>query len=334
MGGETAPVETSTLLDGEQRIAVGDLEIAYQTFGDASAVPLLLVMGLGTQMLGWPEDLCQDLADQGHYVIRYDNRDIGCSTHLDHLRAPRLRQMQGYATRRQEPPYTIDDMAGDALGLLDALQLGRTHLVGVSLGGFIAQTAALRDQSRFRSLTLIMTSTGSRRVGQPRPGLALAMARRPAVTSKEEAVQATLAAYADIGSPGFPLDEPYLRAKSAMAYDRSHDGAGYLRQLAASVAQPNRTEALAGLDLPTLVIHGLRDPLVRKSGGLALARIIPGAKFVGYNGMGHDLPRALWPDIGREIGALATRADDATSPSSPEPAPGGAEVPAGATADA
>lgn len=296
------------LVDGEQRTTVGDLDLAYQTFGDPTDIPMLLVMGLGTQMIGWPEDLCEDLASRGHFVIRYDNRDVGCSTHLDHLPAPSMAQMQGHAIRRQAPPYTMDDLASDAIGLLDALDLGRTHLVGVSMGGFIAQTAALRTPERFRSLTLLMTSTGSRRVGQPRPALLWSMARRPVITSREEVVAATLATYAEIGSPGFPLDEPYLRAKAELSFDRSHDGAGYLRQLAASVAQPNRTEALRKLELPTLVVHGLSDPLVRPSGGMALARTIPGAKFVGYAGMGHDLPRALWPDLAREIGALAESA--------------------------
>lgn len=303
-------MDTSNLLDGERRIRVSDeVEIAYQTFGDPGDAPLLLVMGLGTQMLGWPEDLCRDLAARGHYVIRYDNRDVGCSTHLDHLRAPTIAQMRGLAIRRQEPPYTVDDLASDAVGLLDALSIDTAHLVGVSMGGFISQVAAMTHPERFRSLTLMMTSTGSRRVGQPRPGVLWAMARRPPVRNKEEAVAATLAAYAMIGSPGYPIDETYLRAKSELAYDRSPDGGGYARQLAAVIAQTDRTAALRKIDLPCLVIHGLADPLVRSSGGLALARTIPGAKFVGYAGMGHDLPRALWPDVAVEIGALAARAD-------------------------
>ncbi len=305
-------MDTSTLLDGERRISVSDeIEIAYQTFGDAGDDPILLVMGLGTQMLGWPEDLCQDLASRGYYVIRYDNRDVGCSTHLAHLRAPSIAQMRGLAARRQAPPYTIDDLADDALGLLDAIDLATVHLVGVSMGGFIAQSAAMRHPERFRSLTLMMTSTGSRRVGQPRPGVLWTMARRAAPRNRDEALDATVATYGQIGSSGYPLDEEYLRAKAGLAYDRAPDGAGYARQLAAVIAQPNRTEALRSIELATLVIHGLADPLVRPSGGLALAQLIPGAKFVGYAGMGHDLPRALWPDIATEIATLAARSDHA-----------------------
>lgn len=309
--------ENHHLVEGERRIAANGLEIAYQTFGDPSDPAVLLVMGLGTQMIGWPEDLCNDLASQGHFVIRYDNRDIGCSTHLDHLPAPTMAQMRGYATRRKAPPYAIADMAVDAIALLDALALDTVHLVGVSMGGFISQTAAIAHPERFRSLTLMLTSTGSRRVGQPKPGVLLNMSRQKAVRSREEAAAATIATYAEIGSPGYPVDEAYLRAKAELSYDRNHDDAGYTRQLAAVIAQPNRTAALARLRVPTLVIHGLHDPLVRPSGGIALAKTIPGAKFVGYAGMGHDLPRALWPDLGREIGGHLARADalGATEPS-------------------
>ena len=304
-------LDTEGWLAGEDRVAVNGLDLAYQTFGDPADPPVLLVMGLGTQMLGWPEDLCHDLAGAGHYVIRYDNRDIGGSTHLHHLPAPTIVQMRGYATRRKPPPYSIDDMAGDAIGLLDALGLGVVHLVGVSMGGFIAQTAAIRAPERFRSLTLMLTSTGSRRVGQARLSVLRNMAKEGSVSTPEEAAAATLTAYREIGSPGYPFDEDYLRRKALIGFERgAGDGDGRSRQLAAVIAQPNRSVALARLALPTVVIHGLADPLVRPSGGIALARIIPGAKFVGYAGMGHDLPRDLWPDMGREIKALFTRADE------------------------
>ena len=302
---------THPLLVGEQRIAANGIEIAYQTFGDPTATPMLLVMGLGTQMLGWPEDLCEDLASQGHYVIRYDNRDIGCSTHLNHLPAPTMADMRGYATRRKAPPYAIADMADDALALIDALGLGTVHLVGVSMGGFISQTVAIKQPDRLRSLTLMLTSTGSRRVGQPRPGVLWNMSRQKEPSTREAAVAATVVTYRAIGSKGYPFDEAYLRSKAEASFDRDHDDDGYTRQLAAVIAQPNRTAALAQLRLPTLVIHGLADPLVRPSGGLSLAKTIPGTKFVGYEGMGHDLPRPLWPDMGAQIGALAKRADQA-----------------------
>ncbi|MCU1357448.1 MAG: alpha/beta hydrolase fold protein [Acidimicrobiales bacterium] len=302
---------THPLLVGEQRIAANGIEIAYQTFGDPTATPMLLVMGLGTQMLGWPEDLCEDLASQGHYVVRYDNRDIGCSTHLNHLPTPTMADMRGYATRRKAPPYAIADMADDALALIDALGLGTVHLVGVSMGGFISQTVAIKQPDRLRSLTLMLTSTGSRRVGQPRPGVLWNMSRQKEPSTREAAVAATVVTYRAIGSKGYPFDEAYLRSKAEASFDRDHDDDGYTRQLAAVIAQPNRTAALAQLRLPTLVIHGLADPLVRPSGGISLAKTIPGTKFVGYEGMGHDLPRPLWPDMGAQIGALAKRADQA-----------------------
>jgi pimeloyl-ACP methyl ester carboxylesterase len=312
----------------EQHIAVGDLDIAYETFGDPADPPMLLVMGLGTQMVGWPEDLCQDLADHGYWVIRYDNRDIGRSTQLDHLPAPALSAMAGLALRTKRPPYSVADMADDAIGLLDALGLGTAHLVGVSMGGFIAQTAALAQPDRFRSLTLIMTSTGSRLVGQPKPGVLWNMAQTTEPTTPDEVVASTIEVYTRIGSPGFPVDREYLETKALLSLERSgaRSSAGYQRQLAASIAQPNRTGALRTLRLPTLVIHGLSDPLVRPSGGLALAKTIPGAKFVGYDGMGHDLPRPLWADMAREIGGHANRADEVADPTTPDPTVGKGET--------
>ena len=302
--------EPHPLLVGEARAALPNgIEIAYQPFGDPSDVPMLLVMGLGTQMLGWPEELCEDLASRGFYVIRYDNRDIGCSTHLAHLPRPTMAQMRGYATRRKAPPYAIADMADDALALLDVLGLGTVHLIGVSMGGFISQTAAIKAPERFRSLTLMLTSTGSRRVGQPKPNVLFNMARQAEVKTPDDAVRATVATYKEIGSHGYPFDEAYLAEKARLSFERAPRELGYERQLAAVIAQPNRTAALTRVKLPTLVVHGLHDPLVRPSGGLALAKAIPGAKFVGYHGMGHDLPRPLWGDMADQIGSLATKAD-------------------------
>jgi pimeloyl-ACP methyl ester carboxylesterase len=308
-------LDAATVLAGEQRVAANGIELAYQTFGDRSGVPLVMVMGLGTQMIGWPEDLCNDLAERGYFVVRFDNRDIGLSTKLDHLPAPSFAQMRGFATRRKAPPYSFDDMADDTFGLIDALDLGRVHLVGVSMGGFISQTAAIRHPERIRSLTLIMTSTGSRRVGQPKPGILWRMTQAKQPTTPEEAIESTLDTYKVIGSPGFPFDDEYLRAKTIISFEReARDEGGYLRQLAASVGQPNRTAALRTLRLPALVMHGLSDPLVRPSGGIALAKAIPGAKFVGYHGMGHDLPRPLWPDMAAQIASVAARADAELTP--------------------
>lgn len=289
-----------------KRVPANGIEIAYETFGDRGAPPLVLVMGLGTQMLAWPDPFCADLAERGHYVVRFDNRDVGASTHLDGVRAPKLTQV---IARRQRPPYTIDDMADDALGLIDALDLGPVHLVGASLGGFIAQTAAVRSPERLRSLTLIMTSTGSRRVGQAKPKLISRLVQRPTITDPEQAMDAIVETFRVIGSKGYALDEERLREVGARSFERGYDPWGYRRQLAAVAGQPNRTEQLRDLRLPTLVMHGLHDPLVAASGGLALARIIRGSRFVGFSGMGHDLPRELWPEFADHITALTRRAE-------------------------
>lgn len=291
-----------------QRVPVGDLEIAYETFGERGDPPMLLVMGLGTQMLAWPDELCQALADRGHFVVRFDNRDVGASTHLDGVRAPKLRDV---ALRRRPPPYTIDDMADDAVGLVEALGLGPVHVVGASLGGFISQTLALRHPRLVRSLTLMMTSTGSRRVGQADPRLVGRLLTRRPVPDREAAGEAAVETFRVIGSRGFVLDEERLRDVGRRSFDRGADVWGYRRQLAAVVGQANRTAQLGGITVPTLVLHGLHDPLVAPSGGMALARLIPGSRFLGFSGMGHDLPRALWPEFADAITALTKRADGA-----------------------
>ena len=284
-------------------VAVGELEIAYETFGDATDPALLLVMGLGTQMLAWPDDFCAGLAANGRYVIRFDNRDVGLSTHLDGVRAP---QPAKVLLRRARPPYRIEDLAQDALGLLDALGIGTVDLVGASMGGFIAQTMAIRAPERIRTLTLIMTSTGGRVVGYPSPRVARELLRKRRTRDRETAIAAAVDVFRLIGSPGYALDEEYLQRQAGVSYDRAYDPAGYLRQLAACLVQPDRTADLKKLTVPTLVMHGLHDPLISSSGGLALAKAIPGSRFVGFSGMGHDLPQALWKPMAEEISRLAS----------------------------
>lgn len=286
--------------------AANGIEIAYETFGDPTAPPIVLVMGLGTQMLAWPDEMCAALADEGFFVVRFDNRDAGLSTHLDGVRAPSVADV---LTRRARPPYSIADMADDAIGLCDAIGLQQVHLVGASMGGFIAQTAAVRHPRRIRSLTLIMTSTGSKLVGNPKPALFSRLTKRRIATDRVQAQAAALETFRIIGSRGFAFDEEYLSDLAGRSYDRAYDPGGYLRQLAAIMAQPNRTSQLRRIRVPSLVIHGLHDPLVAPSGGLAAARQLANAKFVGYSGMGHDLPRELWPDFVDEISTLAKRAD-------------------------
>jgi pimeloyl-ACP methyl ester carboxylesterase len=288
------------------RVAANGVEIAYEQFGRVGDPLILLVMGLGSQMIAWPDPFCAALADAGYHVVRFDNRDVGLSTHFHDVPPPR--PLQGLLPGAR-PPYGIADMADDALELLDALDVDAAHVVGVSMGGFIAQTMALLAPERVRSLSLIMTSTGSRRVGHPRPRVALMLARRRPAPDRAAAIDTVVETFRAIGSPGYPFDEPRVRDLAGRAYDRSYDPAGYRRQLAAATGQPDRTAALAAVHVPTVVLHGLSDPLVHVSGGLALARAIRQARFVGFPGMGHDLPEALWPRYVAEILGVARAAD-------------------------
>jgi pimeloyl-ACP methyl ester carboxylesterase len=258
-------------------------------------------------MLAWRDDMCTALADAGHFVIRYDNRDVGLSTHID-APVPKLTDM----VLKRGAPYSIADMANDAFGLLDALGIDRFHLVGASMGGMIAQTIALAQPRRVLTLTLIMTSTGSRKVGRPTPAVMKRLATQAEPTDREAAIEGTVATYRVIGSPAH-LDEDNIRELAGKAYDRSHNPAGRMRQLAAILSQPDRTAALRTLRMPTLrmptlVIHGLDDPLVTPSGGLALAKAIPGSTFIGHAGMGHDISHTLWRTITDDILRLVDRA--------------------------
>jgi pimeloyl-ACP methyl ester carboxylesterase len=288
------------------RVTANGIELAYETFGDASAPPVVLIMGLATQMIAWPDELCAGLARCGFFVIRFDNRDVGGSTHLRNVPPPHLADI---LVRRRPPPYSIGDMADDLVGLIDGLGLDDVHLVGASMGGFIAQMVALEHADRVRTLTLIMTSTGSRRVGQAKPGVFARLLRSRPVAGRSAAVSAVIDTFRLIGSRGFAFDEEYLRDLAGRSWDRGHDPAGHRRQLAASLTQSDRTAALRRISVPVLVIHGLHDPLVAPSGGLAIARAIPNSRFVGFSGMGHDLPRELWPEFVCQIARLAGQAE-------------------------
>ncbi|MDX6198693.1 MAG: hypothetical protein QOJ79_1844 [Actinomycetota bacterium] len=281
-----------------RRVAANGIELAYETFGDPTDPPAVLVMGLGTQMIAWPDALCEQIAGGGRYVVRFDNRDVGLSTHLHGTRAPDVKDI---LLRRKRPVYRIDDMAEDLIGLLDGLGLDQAHLVGASMGGFIVQTAALAHPERVLSQTLIMTSTGSRRVGQARPRLITRLMGKRGTLDREAAMELAVETFGVIGSRGDLFDAEHVRDLAGRSYDRAHDPAGYVRQLGAVLAQSNRTRGLTKLRIPTLVMHGLHDPLVNVSGGVALARLIRGAKFVGFSGMGHDLPRRLWAQMAQEV---------------------------------
>jgi pimeloyl-ACP methyl ester carboxylesterase len=278
------------------KVHANGVDIAYDAFGDEADEPIVLVMGLGAQRIAWTDEVCEDLSAAGHYVIRFDNRDVGESTHFSELGSPSLVDLL-----RRRAPYQLDDMADDLVGLLDALSLDAADVVGASLGGFIAQTAAIRHPARVRTLTLIMTSTGSRRVGRASPRVIVRLLGRRPATTRTQAVKQAIAVSKVIGSPGYPFDEDRVREFAGVSFDRAYDPGGLRRQLAAAVCQRDRTSALRRLDVPTLVIHGLADPLINVSGGLAIAESVPGAKFVGFAGMGHDLPPALWPAVADEI---------------------------------
>lgn len=281
------------------------ISLCYETFGEGSDPTALLIMGLGTQMVAWHEDLCLELSERGLHVVRFDNRDIGRSTHVAG-RPPTIPQL--LLRSRRAAGYTLADMADDAAGLLRELELAPAHVIGASMGGMIAQTLAARHPQTVRSLVSIMSNTGSRWSGQPSLRVYPTFLRR-APREREAFIEHLERLFAAIGSPGLPRDADDLRALAAASYDRDHDPEGPGRQLAAIIAAGDRTAELRRITAPTLVIHGTADPLVRPSGGRATARAIDGAKLMTIEGMGHDLPRAAWPRLIDAIAEHARRAD-------------------------
>jgi len=284
---------------------VGEIEICYETFGDAGDPAILLIMGLGTQMVAWHDEFCAQLAGQGFFVIRHDNRDIGRSTHLDGAPTPTLWQLL-----RRDPDaaaYTLAEMAGDSVGVLDHLGIERAHIVGASMGGMIAQTVAIRYPERTLSLVSIMSNTGSFWSGQPAFSL-YAVLLKPAPRDREAFIEHAVEMFTKIGGSGYAPDVEDLRTIATTSYDRGHDPYGSQRQLAAIVADRDRSAALRQLKVPATVIHGADDKLVRPSGGRATAKAIPGARLVEIPGMGHGLPRAAWPQIIEAIVSQARRA--------------------------
>jgi pimeloyl-ACP methyl ester carboxylesterase len=273
------------------------IEIEYEVIGDAAAPPLLLIMGLGGQMVLWPDAFCHDLAERGHRVIRFDNRDVGKSTHFHHAGAPDLGALLAAVTAGAAPsaPYTLSDMAADAIGLLDALGIDEADIVGASMGGMIAQTLAIEHGKRVRTLTSIMSTTGDPTV-QPHAE-ALAFLIEPMPTERAGAIEHGVRMFRAIGSPGFPFEEDRIRSLAALQFDRGMDPAGVLRQLTAVLASGDRTEKLRRVTAPTLVVHGKADVLVPFAGGEKTAAAIPGSRLEAVEGMGHDLPIALWPRL-------------------------------------
>jgi pimeloyl-ACP methyl ester carboxylesterase len=290
----------------EELAKLGDVEICFETFGDREDPALLLVMGLGTQMIAWPEEFCRRLAGLGFLVIRYDNRDVGRSTHLRQHRPPTVRQL--LLRDKRAAKYTLADMAGDGIRLLDHLGIERAHVVGASMGGMIAQTMAARHPDRVLSLASIMSNTGHYWKGTPGLRVYPIFIRRPA-SSREGAVESFLSVFNLIGSPDFPPDEDEMRKAAELSYERGYNPAGAGRQLAAILAAGDRTAELRTIKAPTVVIHGTKDRMVRPSGGRATAAAIPGSELVLIEGMGHDLPRQAWDRMIDAIVANARRAD-------------------------
>jgi pimeloyl-ACP methyl ester carboxylesterase len=275
----------------EQRAQVGSVELVYETIGDPEDAPLLLVMGLGMQLIHWDRGLCELLAGRGFHVIRFDNRDTGLSTKI---RGPVPNVMRLMAGMPARVPYLLDDMAGDALGLLDVLGIERAHVAGVSMGGMIGQTMAIRRPERVLSLASMLSSTGDRRAGTPKLRVWSLMMRR-APQERDAYIRYFTRVFRTIGSPAYRVDEARTRELAATTYDRCHYPAGTARQLGAIMASGSRTAALQQLDVPTVVIHGESDPLVPLRAGLATARAIPNARLLTIPGMGHDMPEPLWP---------------------------------------
>jgi len=253
---------------------------------------VLLIMGLGMQLVAWPPAFVQALVDQGFRVVRFDNRDIGLSQHFDHLGVPNL-LWESFKHRVGLPvraPYSVRDMAADATGVLDALGIGRAHVVGVSMGGMVAQRIALAAPERVLSLASIMSSSGARYLPGPKPQVLHALLSRPKGNDEQSIVDHYVKLFKAIGSPGYPLDEAALRERILIGVRRSFHPPGTVRQMAAIAADAHRADELPGIRSRTLVLHGKDDPLVPLACGHDTARRIPGAGFISIPGMGHDLP--------------------------------------------
>lgn len=281
------------------KVEANGIQIEYETFGEPDSPALLLIIGLGGQLIEWDENLCRRLAQNGRYVIRFDNRDAGLSTKINEAGVPNIMQIIEAMLKGEtiDPPYALEDMAADAVGLLDALGIAKAHICGMSMGGMIAQTIALNYPERVLSLISIYSGTGDPGDPQPKPE-AMQLMFAPPPQEREAYIQFSMKLFNAFCGPGFPYDQEWLRRHVAQSYDRSYCPQGALRQLAAILTQKNRKPALKLLSTPTLVIHGADDPLVRVECGRNTAAAIPGARLVVIDGMGHDLPYGgAWPQI-------------------------------------
>ena len=292
-----SPEEVASLPNG--------IDLAYQTFGDRAGEPLLLVMGLGGPMTWWDPDFCGMLAERGFFVIRYDNRDTGRSTKVSGS-VNRRKILASFAGMKAQTPYTLQDMAEDGFYLLDHLDIDAAHVVGISMGGMIAQTMALSQPKRVLSLTSIMSTTGRRTVGWQDPTLVpLLFANRH---SREAYIETSGKLWRLIGSPLYPDTTETIRERAAETWDRGVSRAGVMRQMGAILTQPDRSRALRSLRVPALVIHGTHDKMVHVSGGRATSSAIPGSELLLVPGMGHDVPAQLHETFAEAIRRVADRA--------------------------
>ena len=281
------------------------IQIEYETFGNVSDRPLLLIIGFSGQMIWWDDELCKNLAERGHYVIRFDNRDVGLSAKFEEAGKQDFKKMFGQILKGEKisTPYTLDDMADDAVGLLDALGIQRAHICGMSMGGRIAQTIAIRHPARVRSLISIYSATGNPELPKPKPEVMQVLVASPP-RGREEYIQYQLAVHKILSGPGFPVDEKWVCKIMGQSYDRCFYPQGTGRQLLALLTQIDRRSALASVKAPTLVIHGTDDPLVPVESGLDTANAIPGSELMLIEGMGHDIPHGgAWPRIVEAIAA-------------------------------
>lgn len=287
------------------QLQTNGITVEYDTFGSDGDRPLLLVMGLGAQMILWDEEFCAMLADRGHFVIRYDNRDVGLSTKFDDAGVPDMAALMTARMSGETPavPYSLDDMADDGIGVLDALGIERAHICGASMGGMIVQNMAIRHPQRVHSMTSIMSTTGNPELSPASPE-AMGALMTPAPTDLDGYVARTLDVSRIIGSKGFEFDEARARARAKRTFERSVYPQGTARQMAAIVAAGNRAPLLAGVQIPSLVIHGDIDPLVPVDGAHDTHASLPDAELLIIEGMGHDLPMGAWERI---VGAIAAR---------------------------
>lgn len=279
-------------------VEANGIEIVYDTFGEPPAPPMLLIMGLGQQMIAWDEEFCAALAAQGYWVIRFDNRDIGLSTKFDEAGVPDILALMQAAAQGEavQAPYVLRDMADDAVGLLDALGIESAHVVGVSMGGMIAQEMGIHHADRVRTMTSIMSSTGNPDLPPPTPE-AMAILVTPAPTDRAGYIESSVQTWQVLNGPGYPLDENRTRERAGRFFDRGLSPEGMVRQLAAILASGSRKRALQSVTVPALVIHGDADPLVPVEGGIDTADSIPGAELMIIEGMGHSLHPEVAPQV-------------------------------------